>query len=85
MSDRLAVPSNITIVPLPAKCPELNPQENVWARLAKGSGRRSRMEWQDEGFCETTGFRTECSFATTTLSIIARMHGTSLRPSHGAS
>jgi hypothetical protein len=24
------VPSNITIVPLPAKCPELNPQENVW-------------------------------------------------------
>jgi len=30
MSDRLAVPSNITIVPLPAKCPELNPQENVW-------------------------------------------------------
>ena len=31
MSDRLAVPSNITIVPLPAKCPELNPQDNVWA------------------------------------------------------
>ena len=30
MSERLAVPSNITIVPLPAKCPELNPQENVW-------------------------------------------------------
>ncbi len=27
---RLAVPSNITIVPLPAKCPELNPVENVW-------------------------------------------------------
>src|SRR5438270_3637060 len=23
-------PANITIVPLPAKCPELNPQENVW-------------------------------------------------------
>ena len=22
--------ANITIVPLPAKCPELNPQENVW-------------------------------------------------------
>ena len=30
MSERLAVPQNITIVPLPAKCPELNPQENVW-------------------------------------------------------
>jgi transposase len=26
----LVVPSDITIVPLPAKCPELNPQENVW-------------------------------------------------------
>jgi hypothetical protein len=24
------VPGNITIVPLPPKCPELNPQENVW-------------------------------------------------------
>ena len=30
VSARLAVPANITIVPLPAKCPELNPQENVW-------------------------------------------------------
>ena len=31
ISGRLRVPANITIVPLPAKCPELNPQENVWA------------------------------------------------------
>ena len=30
MSKRLAVPANVTIVPLPAKCPELNPVENVW-------------------------------------------------------
>jgi transposase len=30
MSAKLAVPHNITIVPLPAKCPELNAQENVW-------------------------------------------------------
>ena len=30
VSERLAVPSNITIMPLPAKCPELNPVENVW-------------------------------------------------------
>ena len=30
ISERLAVPSNITIVPLPPKCPELNPVENVW-------------------------------------------------------
>ena len=27
---QLSVPGNITIVPLPAKCPELNAQENVW-------------------------------------------------------
>jgi hypothetical protein len=29
MTDKLDVPSNVTIMPLPAKCPELNPQENV--------------------------------------------------------
>jgi DDE superfamily endonuclease len=30
LSGKLLVPSNVTIVPLPAKCPELNAQENVW-------------------------------------------------------
>ena len=30
VSARLIVPANITILPLPAKCPELNPQESVW-------------------------------------------------------
>jgi hypothetical protein len=30
LSAKLVVPDNITIVPLPAKCPELNPQENIW-------------------------------------------------------
>jgi transposase len=30
LSSKLVTPQNITIVPLPAKCPELNPQENVW-------------------------------------------------------
>jgi len=30
VSDKLIVPSNITLVPLPPKCPELNPIENVW-------------------------------------------------------
>jgi transposase len=29
-SARLTVPDNISIVLLPAKCPELNPQENIW-------------------------------------------------------
>lgn len=30
MTDKLAVPKNITLMPLPARSPELNPQENVW-------------------------------------------------------
>jgi transposase len=30
LSEKLAVPPNITIIPLPPKCPELNPIENVW-------------------------------------------------------
>lgn len=30
MTAKLVVPENITIVPLPAKCPGLNPVENVW-------------------------------------------------------
>jgi hypothetical protein len=30
MTPKLIVPGNISIIPLPAKCPELNPQENVW-------------------------------------------------------
>ena len=30
MSGKLAVPANISIIALPAKCPELNPVENIW-------------------------------------------------------
>jgi transposase len=30
LSQRLVVVANITLMPLPAKCPELNPTENVW-------------------------------------------------------
>lgn len=30
LSQKLAVPSNISLLPLPPKCPELNPVENVW-------------------------------------------------------
>ena len=30
MTDKLAAPANITIMPSPPKCPELNPTENVW-------------------------------------------------------
>ena len=30
MSKRLVVPDAITLIPLPPKCPEPNPQENIW-------------------------------------------------------
>jgi transposase len=30
MSNRLNVSPNITLMPLPPKCPELNPVENLW-------------------------------------------------------
>src|SRR6202040_4441384 len=33
LSSRLVMPPNITLIPLPAKCPQLNPQENVWQFL----------------------------------------------------
>jgi putative transposase len=33
LSKRLVVPANITLMPLPAKAPELNPVENVWQFL----------------------------------------------------
>jgi transposase len=29
-SRKLDIPANLTLVLLPAKCPELNPQENIW-------------------------------------------------------
>jgi transposase len=33
LSDKLVVPPNITLLPLPPKCPELNPVENLWQFL----------------------------------------------------
>ena len=33
LSGRLIAPSNITLIPFPAKRPELNPQENIWQFL----------------------------------------------------
>ncbi len=33
MSERLTIPPNITLVPLPPKCPELNATENAWQFL----------------------------------------------------
>jgi hypothetical protein len=36
-STGLIVPPNITLIPLLAKCPELNPQENVWRFMRENS------------------------------------------------
>jgi putative transposase len=33
LSDKLTLPANITLMPLPPKCPELNPVENIWQYL----------------------------------------------------
>lgn len=41
LSSRLIVPPNITLIALPAKCPELNPQENIWQTVCSFSPRRS--------------------------------------------
>jgi transposase len=30
ITDKPTMPANITMMPLPPKCPELNPTENVW-------------------------------------------------------
>jgi hypothetical protein len=30
ISGALTIPANITLLPLPPKCPELNPVENLW-------------------------------------------------------
>jgi transposase len=30
MSAKLAIPDNITLLPLPSRSPELNPVENIW-------------------------------------------------------
>jgi transposase len=32
-SRKLDVPGNLTLIPLPAKCPELNPVETIWEFL----------------------------------------------------
>jgi transposase len=33
LSDGLEIPPNVSILPFPPKCPELNPVENIWQFL----------------------------------------------------
>jgi transposase len=42
LSDRLLVPPNITLLPLPAKCPELNQVENIW-QFIRDNGLSNRV------------------------------------------
>jgi putative transposase len=35
LSDKLDVPDNITLMPLPLRSPELNPAENIWQFIRK--------------------------------------------------
>ena len=39
-SRRLVIPDTITLVPLPAKAPELNPVENIWQTVCSLLKRR---------------------------------------------
>jgi transposase len=44
---KLVLPSNISIVPIPSKSPELNPQENIWQFM-----RDNRLSNRVSGSCE---------------------------------
>jgi hypothetical protein len=48
LSDELVVPANITLLPLPPKCPELNPVENIWQFPVIGAKRESGREFEAE-------------------------------------
>jgi hypothetical protein len=47
-SGRLIVPPNITLIPLPAKCPELNPQETSGSSCATTSSRTESSKSFDD-------------------------------------
>jgi transposase len=51
-SDKLEIPPNITLLPLPAKCPELNPVENVWETVCSLPTRRSLAQASRGGWPE---------------------------------
>ena len=74
ISASLVIPANITILPLPAKCPELNRQENVWQFM--------RDNWLSNRMLASprTG-----SNPTTISSTIAASPGAASPTSHGAS
>ena len=57
---RLIVPANITLLPLPPKCPELNPVENLWQFM--------RENWlSNRVFTSYDNLMDHCCFAWNTL------------------
>lgn len=57
---KLPVPSNITLMPLPARSPELNPVENIWQFM--------RDNWlSNRIFASYTDILDHCSFAWNSL------------------
>lgn len=44
LSASLAIPANITLLPLPSRAPELNPVENVWQYLRDNRGGRGNSD-----------------------------------------
>ena len=51
VSPKLKVPANITLMPLPAKAPELNPVENIWQTVCSFLKRR----WLVPGYAANEG------------------------------
>ena len=51
MSAKLVVPSNINIVPLPPKCPELTAAENVW-HFMRGDWLSNRVSTSSENIVD---------------------------------
>lgn len=73
-SAELVVPSNITLLPLPPRCPELNPVENIWQFM--------RDNWLSNRMLASPPFG---SNPTTTSSTTAASPGTTSSISHRAS
>ena len=48
-SKRLMIPANITLMPLPAKAPELNPVENIWQTVCSLPVRRRLAQTMRRG------------------------------------
>lgn len=64
MTGKLEVPENISIVPLPPKCPELNPVENIW-QFMRDNWLSNRIFTSHDNIidicCEAWNTRIECA------------------------